>query len=542
MISKKKLLAIAFLTVFTFAFADKQQIKVKSQIKEAKVFLSAAQLTSTASTNIDPGVTELVFENLASDIDENSIQVKGEGDFTILSVARKTNYLNNQPKPKEIKALEDSLEILQNKYNTIQNLINAYNNEEKMVIANQSVGGQNNGVNAAELQKVADFFRSRLTEIANKRFEAQGKQKKLNEEITKLNNQLNELNSKRNRATSDVIVTVSAKTALNAKFVLEYVIRNASWSPYYEIRANDSNSPVKVIAKANVYQNTGIDWDNVKLSLSTGNPTINSTKPNLYPWSLRFYDPNENKLMYMQKSANRGNAPAAMAGGVYQQDQDAIQPAAKTAAEYTTVTETQTNNQFEINIPYDIPSDGDIHSVDIQNFSLNAAYSYYCAPKLDGDAFLIAKATGWDQNILLSGNANIFFEGTFVGKTYIDVQNTGDTLDLSLGRDKNIVVKRTRMKEFSEKKFIGLTKKESFVYELSVRNKKKQEVEIVIEDQVPLSTNQDIKVELTESSNVAYDKETGKITWKLKIASGEDKKLRFGYSVQYPKDKKIVGL
>jgi len=525
-------------SIIVSAYADNEPIKVKSQIKEVKVFLRGAQLTNVGTANIGSGVSELIFEGIAANIDDNSIQVKGEGDFTILSVTSKTNYLKDQPKPKDIKVLEDSLESLQNKNAMIQNLVDALNSEEKMVLANQSIGGANNGVDPADLKDAADFFRTRLTEIANKKMEAQAKQKRLNEEIDKLDKQLKSDN-RRSRNTSDVIVTVSAKTAISAKFVIEYVVQNASWTPYYEIRSTDSNSPITVSAKANVKQNTGINWDNVKLTLSTGNPAVGGTKPVLNPWSLSFYEATENKPIMHQSRAmfdgNSGNIDIATSK-TYEPKQ------AKTTTEYTTVTEAQTNSQFEISVPYNIPSDGNIHAVDIQNFNLNATYGYYCAPKLDGDAFLVAKATGWDQNVLLSGNANIFIEETYVGKTYIDVQNASDTLDLSLGRDKNVVVKRTRMKDFTEKKFIGSTKKESFVYELSLRNKKKQEVEITVEDQIPLSTNADIKVELTESSNASYNKETGKLTWKVKLASSEDKKLRFGYSVQYPKDKKISGL
>jgi len=540
----KRILSVIYaLSIIASAYADNQPIKVKSQIKEVKVFLKGAQLTNVATANIGSGTSELIFGNIAADIDENSIQVKGEGDFVILSVARKTDYLNNQPKPKEIKAIEDSLESVQNKYAIIQNLVNAFNSEEKMVLANQSIGGANNGVDPTDLKDAADFFRTRLADIADKRMEAQTKQKKLSDDISKLKNQLNELNYKRNRNNSDVIVTVSAKTSVTAKFLIEYVVHNASWIPYYEIRSTDSNSPLIVSAKANVTQNTGIDWNDVKLILSTGNPTLGGTKPSLNPWLLSFYDPGVYRSF---KSSKSMTVPAAsmMDGGTNSiaHEQNAAISASQTAADYTTVTETQTSNQFEIAIPYNIPSDADIHVVDIQSFNLNSTYNYYSAPKLDGDVFLVAKAMGWDQNVLLSGNANIFFEGTYVGKTNIDVQNTNDTLDLSLGRDKNIVVKRTRMKDFSERKFIGSTKKESFVYELVVRNKKKQEVEIIIEDQIPVSTNADIKVELTESSNASYNKETGKLSWKLKIISGEEKKLRFGYSVQYPKDKKILGL
>ena len=189
-----------------------------------------------------------------------------------------------------------------------------------------------------------------------------------------------------------------------------------------------------------------------------------------------------------------------------------------------------------------MPSDNKPYAVDVQTYTIPASYKYYCAPKLDKDAFLIAKVTGWDQYNLLSGNANIFYEGMYVGRSMINAQNTSDTLDISLGRDKNVVVSREKLKDLSERKLIGSTQKETFMYEFTVRNKKKQDIDIEIEDQVPISQNKDITVELVESSDAKYNKETGKLNWQMKVSTSDSKKFRFGFSVKYPKDQTVSNL
>jgi len=542
----KKITLSLFLLLPAVFFAGENEIKVKSEIKEVTLFLSGAQVTSVGGTSLGTGTSELVFENLSANINANSIQAKGEGEFTILSVVYKLNYLNQRPKSKEILALEDSLETLKAKVELQDNLLAVYNNEEQMITANRSIGGNNTGVTAAELDKVANTMRTRLIEVKGKQSELKAKQKKLNEGIAKVNSQLSELNSKRNRNTGEITITVSAASAVQAKLSLSYMVNNAGWNPIYDIRALDDRSPITLNYRANVHQNTGVEWKNVKLTLSTGNPNISGNKPVLSPWRLTYYTPTKYK-------SGKGNRSAAYA---YEDASPAMEKTmelsevqisnknvgsvANTTSSYTQmVTENVANVQYEISVPYNIPADGKSYSVDIQKYSMPAQYKFYCAPKLDKDAFLLAKVTGWDQYNLLPGDANIFYGGTYVGKSYIDTKTTNDTLDISLGRDKSIVVTRETVKEFCDKKIIGLNKKESFMYEIVIRNKKKQEIEIEINDQVPLSTISEIEVETLEISDAGHDKESGKLTWKIKVAASETKKIRFGYSIKHPKDKVV---
>lgn len=544
----KNSFTLFFLLAATLNLIAKEKEKpVKSNIKEVTVFLKGASITSVGSSSLIIGTNDLVFEDLSPDIDPNSIQAKGEGNFTILAVTFRNNYLNNQPKTKDIQALEDSLEALQTKIKLQQNIRFVYESEESFLLSNKSIGGANTGVNAVDLEKIASILRSRLTEIKTKTLESNLKEKKLNEEITKLSNQLREQNAKRNKNTGEIIVTVAAKSPGNAKITLTYNVYNAGWSPVYDIRAINSSSPVNLDFRANVYQNTGFDWENVKLILSTGNPSLSGTVPVLKPWRLNFYNPNRYRQNVSSKES-AGAMPRSQPSQAIQSskaesmDEEAYEKKADYSSNYTEVSESQTNILYEINIPYNIASDSKPHSVGIQTYDLPATYRYFCAPKLDKDAFLLAKITGWDKYNLISGETNVFFEGTFVGKSYLNTIATTDTLDISLGRDKSVVVIRNILNDYSENSIIGTNKKETKGFEIAVRNKKKQEIEINIEDQIPLSTNGEIEVGLVESSGGIYDKDTGKITWKLKLPAADTKKLKMSYYVKYPKDKVISNL
>ncbi|HEY6162662.1 MAG TPA: DUF4139 domain-containing protein [Bacteroidia bacterium] len=545
---KKSAITVCLMLTAFLSFAKENEKRVHPDIKEVTVFLSGAQITSTANVSLSPGTTNVVFEDLSQYINDNNIQARGEGDFTILSVVRKMNYLNPNDVPKEVKNLQDSLENLHDRIDIQTSMWKIYDQEEQMLMANKSIGGTNTGVNVAELEKAANLIRTRLTEIQFKKLETKQKQKKLQEQIDKITLQLNDLNAKQKKVSSEITVSVSCKTAVNAKLFLSYVVSTAGWAPCYDIRAIDNASPIKLEYKANVWQNTGYDWDGVKLTLSTSNPYQSGNKPNLvtwwiYPSTPYVYQKNNYNKTSAYGSGGYSNAPAPTTTQTESETTVGDEPVNnQTTANYTTVTDNQVSTSFDIAIPYSIPTDNKPYAVDIQSYSVPASYRYYSAPKLDKDAFLLARITGWDQYNLLSGEANVFYEGMYVGKSYIDARNTSDTLDISLGRDKNVVVDRVKLKDLCEKKVIGLNKKETYTYEISIRNKKKQDIEIDIEDQVPVTQNKEVEVELLESSNAKYDATTGKLSWALKLKAGENSKMKFSFSVKFPKDKVITGL
>jgi len=207
--------------------------------------------------------------------------------------------------------------------------------------------------------------------------------------------------------------------------------------------------------------------------------------------------------------------------------------------DYITVKDNELNVVFDIDLPYDVPGNGKEQNVSLKEFQVNTLFKYYAVPKLDKDAYLLGEIADWEQLNLLPGEANIIFEGTYTGKSYIDPNSTQDTLNLTLGKDKRIIVKKEKLKDYSSVKFPGSNKKQVFTYELTVKNNKKEPVQILLKDQYPLSTSKDIEVELLESSDASNNTELGVLTWKLQMDPGAVKKVRVSYSVKYPKDKYV---
>lgn len=200
----------------------------------------------------------------------------------------------------------------------------------------------------------------------------------------------------------------------------------------------------------------------------------------------------------------------------------------------------QTTVDFEIKTPYTIKSDNKNYTVDVEFYDLPAFYKYYCVPKIDKDAFLIAHITNWEKYNLLEGEANVFFEDTYVGKTLMDVRNASDTLEISLGRDKKVSVNREKVKDFITKQFIGSKKEETRSWKTTVKNNKDQAINLIILDQIPVSTNADIEVTAQNISGAKQNTETGEIKWEFELKPTEKKEFELRYSVKYPKNRSLI--
>lgn len=212
----------------------------------------------------------------------------------------------------------------------------------------------------------------------------------------------------------------------------------------------------------------------------------------------------------------------------------------KNMDDYTTIEEQELNVSFDIDIPYDILSNGKAHSVSLKDIKIPATYKYYAAPKVEKEAFLLAELNDYAKYNLLPGEANIVFEGMYVGKTTINPNQTQDTLNLSMGRDKKISIKRERITDKSGTKFLSSYKEQTFTYDIIVRNNKKEEINMLLKDQYPLSTDKEITIELLDKDGAKANEETGILTWEIKLKPNETKKYRISYKVKYPKDK-IIG-
>ena len=598
--------------IFSSAIALAQKpIFTTAKVKAATVYFNAAELSQTTAVNLPVGTSEIVIKNVADYLNENTVQIGAPNSVTVLSVQFTQNYISeyeiDETNPM-IKKVRDSITWTEKEIKKVQ--IETYSNQQTIALldANQNVGGANTGLNVTELMKLVDFYKNKRTELDNAVVTLVEKETKLKLKLKNLNNKL-EINTQKEEKNSKgkLIIQVMNEIAGVVNLDIKYITNNASWNPFYDLRAENITAPITMMYKAQVTQNTGIDWKKVKLTLSSGNPNQNNQMPLLSSWFLRYGNPNygyikddnrpkaavintlqgqltgvniedkamKQKVIIRGTSSLKGNEdPLYVVDGTIvdsetfkQLPQNTIKSVnvlkntnatalygtkgsngvieittKKGMDDYTEINENLLNISFDIDIPYDILSNGKPHSVALKEIKLPATYKYYAAPRADKDAFLLAEIKDYSKYNLLPGEANIIFEGLYVGKTMINPNQTSDTLNLSMGRDKKITIKREKVVDKSGTRFLSSKKEQTFTYDITIRNNKKEAALLTLKDQYPLSTDKEIEIELAQSDNAKENKETGILTWDLKLNPNETKKIRFSYRVKYPKDKILDNL
>ena len=547
--------------VFSITANAQKPVFTQAQIQSARVYNNAAELKHKATAQIPSGISEIVITNVANYLNESTVQIGVPKNVTVMSVqftnAYVEEYDNNQDSPL-VKPVKEEIAKKEIELKTLQNQLTAERKGVELLDKNQSMSNAQN-FSVAELTKLLDFYKTKRTELANSINKLESQEKLLFEELNTLKGKLT-FNETTTEKTSQgkLIVNVMSSTAGTIPLEVSYLTNQATWQPSYEMRIDKINEPIQMLYKAQVQQHTGIDWKNVKLSLTSGPANQNTFAPELQPWFLDYYYPNAYRNREMEEvsvaSADRvskktieGRPNASFLQTLQGQipglniQEGAGQPGVgqSTMDDYTQISESQLNITFDIDIPYTILSNGKQHSVALKDTQLPATYSYITMPKLDTNAYLIAKVKNYGDYNILPGEANVVFEGMYVGKTYVNANANEDELRLSLGKDQNISVTRTMINDKSGSKTLSSRKVQDFVYEISVRNNKKESISIIVEDQIPISSNTDIEITLSDKGGATTDTEKGKLTWDINLKPNETKKIRFGYQVKSAKDKNL---
>lgn len=511
----------------------------QAKVKAATVYFNAAEISQNASAVLPNGTCEIVIKNVANNLNENSVQIGAPANITVLSVQFTNDYISEYSLDENstvIKKVKDSIILVQKEINRVTNNRNSELKTIELLDKNQQVFGQNSGLNVIELTKMVDYYKTKRTELSNSINTLDEKSQKLNELLTKLNNKLEtDTNKEEKLSSGKLVLQVMNTSAGNVPFEITYITQNAGWSPFYDLRVESVKDPVNIMYKAQVVQNTGIDWRKIKLTLSSGNPNQNNQAPILSSWYLRYGNAAYGYLQEGVVNQLQGKAAGVRITADKEKREASI-------SDYTTIIENQLNISFDIDIPYDILSNGKAHSVALKEIKIPATYKYYAAPKVEKEAFLLAEISDYGKYNLLKGEANIIFEGMYVGKTQINPGQTSDTLNLSMGRDKKVSIKREKVIDKSGTKFLSSKKEQTFTYDITLRNNKKEMIDLLLKDQYPLSSDEEVEIELLDKSGAKINTETGILTWDIHLKPNETKKIRISCKVKYPKNKLLENL
>ncbi len=575
---------------FFYVVGAQQPAPVKLNLEHATVFLNGALLENTATLNVAQGDNEIVFTNIANTVNTQSIVINATNGVAVASSIFSTTYQPANTPSKLIGKMQDSIDMLGQKKVPINIKIAVIDDQLKLLQTDITETGDNKPAPSTdEVAQMIELIARKKETLLLERQKQVAQTQLIDIRIAALNTKIGDEGRKGAVAGGQLTVKLYAREATTSSVTIKYVVTNAGWSPAYDIWADDVKSPIRLYYKANIYQATGIKWDKVRLTLSTGNPQEGMQPPVITPWYLSLSAPPQpvvtevtttttTTVAYKRPLIDKYKSNAtlsrseikaqpttstddfvALTPGIYQSRRggdvsydagrqtgnayiiDGVQQSGS-MTNYVAVDNSGVNTTFDIDVPYSIPCDGQQHAVSVKEYQVPATFQYYSVPKMDRDAFLQAEITSWSDLSLMPGPTNIFYEGTYIGQGTIDPRTIKDTMYLSLGRDKKIVIKREQDKKLHALKKTSDNELETFNFNTTVRNSRKEPITILVNDQLPVSNDKDIVIEKAEGSSGSYDPVSGTVAWVVTLKPNETRKLTFGYSIKHPKERQLIGM
>ncbi|MDX2108964.1 MAG: mucoidy inhibitor MuiA family protein [Verrucomicrobiota bacterium] len=545
------------IALFATISAD-ASVPAHDKITAVTVYADTAVVTRSGSAELPSGESEVVFENLPTGIQENSLRASGSGvsGLTILEVKQKTVYRTEAPNPrvaelqaqihemnKQDKVFLDQLETLRESKEFLKG-VRAYYFEsvKKPGSDDKSTGAKL--LSTTEFKEIQTFLEKGTIDNQQETRKVLAEQYDLRIKAQLLGDELNKLGNGGGKNTVQVVVRVASPKASQATINIQYTLAGASWIPAYDARLNETDRTIDLSYHGIVRQNTGENWDNVALTLSTARPSLGATVPELDPWrvdvalfnrTMRQSYPHKEERSVVSNVVQMKSAEAASMA-------DSFDAQAATAS----ISANTTSASFMIPGSVTISSDNEPRKVGITSIKLAGTLQYQSVPKLNETAFLSAYLKNTSEYPLVAGEVSTFLGDSFVATSALETIMPGEAFQLPMGADEGISIKRKLVNKFTED--IGLTSKSeriTYEYSIEVKNNKKTQERVMFKDNAPISGNEKIVVKLLEPAekDASVTREAdGNLVWRWDLKPGETRVAKLKFSVEYPKDIKVSGL
>lgn len=633
---------LALLLGLSFAAAaagpsDNHEVPVESAIDHVVVYEQGAQIERLAPVTLRAGINVLVFTDLNTAIDPSKVRLSGRGDFTVLGISHRyhTDTLGGADSHDERMRMTELRNKLTRDIQYAQARRVLFDREEQLLLQNQDFKVKDTGVDLDRLMQATAFFQERFQLIQEGRATIDREVASYQAEIVALDLAMQQLPTLRTATSLEVLVRVESAKSTQGELVFSYWMQQAGWTPSYNVRVKDIDDPMRLECQAMVHQTTGERWEDVTLTIATGTPSQNRSKPNLQPWYIdgtqgraggattvasanawlkaqpynptvrevrgQLYDANGLPLVGATvMSADGRNRAVTDINGFY----NLQVPQGTTALSYQSVgyavetmnisspvmnvslapamaldmlsieemavaedgseslfgrsssrrrevqedlsfvavdiAHSPTQTRFNVAATYDIPSDGHPHAVRIQDHNLEAEYLHQCAPKLDPQVYLTAMFTDWEDLDLMNGRMHVYFGDDYVGESQLRLDFVEDTLAISLGPDPNIVVRRKRT--LREDKIGAFTGKKEFnrEYTFTVINRKKSDIHLQLEDQLPLVRTEEIVIDRLKLDGATVHEASGQVVWDMVVKAGDTDERKLRYVIQSPRELMVL--
>lgn len=344
---KSKFSLLICLSIIGLSVQAQTVQEVSAEVESVTVFIKGAQVTRSAKVQVPSGVTVLKFEKLSPYVDASTIQVKTDADIRISAVNFQKNFIDIDKNVAEVDAITKQLNGLKDKIeleNTNRKILEA---ELSFLNENKRIAGTAQATSALTLRETSEFYDSKVKDLMLKRLELDRKINELTNQRNDYENQLRALKGKKVDENGIITVEVESSVPKTSDVTLTYVVDGAGWYPTYDIRVSGVDKPMEVVYKANVWQNTSVDWNNVKLSMSSNEPGISSVAPRLKTYYVGYH--NERPPRY--DNGKSGKMSGFVSGYVYDEENRPI-PGANVVVDGTTIgTITDGQGYYSITMP-----------------------------------------------------------------------------------------------------------------------------------------------------------------------------------------------
>jgi hypothetical protein len=473
--------------------------EVIANITDVTVYTSAAEINYEKELIVPKGRSAIVFTELSPFIVANSINVSASG-INIITVSDRINYTRDRHSINEIVLkYQDSISRLQKELKQIFCKSDAFSAEKNLLFKNEAIGGlSTHGVAVAEIEKASAFFSKRYLELVTNLYELDEKEDALNIRITRFKEQIKQLETTQLQNVSEIKVIVNSKEEKSIKFRFKFLTAKAGWAPLYDFKYEGPKQPLQFVFRANVFNASGVPWNDVAIKLSTANPINGFAVPSLNDAP--------------EKEKPQGDV------------------------KFKQIEVVNAITEYKIAEQYTIPTDAKPYLIDVNAYSMPASYNYLLIPKLDPFGFLIAKIPNWNKYNLIPGTTNIYNSGTYMGKTFLDTYADDDTMSLYLGKDKNIQSNRSEKSILHKRLFASNTTLEETFVDLTLKNTSEEVLTVEMLDQVPVFEKDDEeKMNVFNIGKAEYDKQEGLITWKFNLKSSETITINYKYEIKAPR-------
>lgn len=538
------------------------QPQLTSKVTEATVYLQGASLTQTADATLKAGSQEVVIEGLSPFLELSSLKVHADG-VLVASSEFSQDFITPKKDKAHITKLRDSLKLYQQQLQTVKDELTVHTHLLKMLTDGtmNNMSQKDGTISVADINANMELYKSKASALQKSIDQTNQKISDLQKTIQRINKQINQDETSGKLYNGILKLSISVPKAITTTFTITYYTGVASWSPCYDINIENMDETIALHAKAQVQQYTGLDWENVQLTLSNATPNRSTVAPVFTPWDLRFnhatYRVVKNEAMASNSVSYAFNfgqdateamevpeeiaaeEPPALASG---KTPAASVPTPILMNEYIEEDMQSVHVNYKIAVPYNIDGNGKTQLIDLKDYTVKAEYKYYSIPKLSDETYLVASLSDYMKHNLLPGYATVTFDNTFVGKTMLKPNVTDSIITLTLATDPRIAVKREKRMDFCSTKHVGNTTTSTQSYLITVKNNQNKEVKLTLKEQYPLSSNKDIEVKVTEvTPSATYDKkDIGVLTWDIELKAGETRTFTVTYSIKYPKGESVM--